>query len=265
MNAVSKLRREGSQFKGTVDSIKVLPLAAVAFCGAVSAQTGPAPIGHPDSYDVQADVVRIVDAPGILGNDEAVRGRESHNRSALTALLRADVSYGSLQLDPDGSFVYAPAPGFTGTDEFTYIASDGVASSSETPVTLIVSQGQTAAPVALGDSYSLTQGMLLEIPAPGVLENDQKVTGREGQNRQPLSASLVTASVYGEVVLGSDGAFTYAPDPGFVGIDTFTYDVYDGVARSEPATVTVSVDGASANTAPPRLTSKARQLGIPWV
>ena len=42
--------------------------------------------------------------------------------------------------------------------------------------------------------------------------------------------------------LGSDGSFTYTPNAGITGLDTFTYTVSDGVYISAPATVDINVD-----------------------
>ena len=39
-----------------------------------------------------------------------------------------------------------------------------------------------------------------------------------------------------------DGAFTYAPDPGFTGVDTFTYVANDGAFESNQASVTITVN-----------------------
>jgi len=250
LNASIASRRDSPETKRIALAIGLLILAAAAFCRAASAQTVAAPVGHPDSYDVTVNIVRIVDAPGVLANDETVKGRDGRGRSDLRAQLIADVGNGALMLNPDGSFVYSPAPDFAGSDEFTYIASDGVASTAETLVTLNVSAAQPAVPIAMDDAYSVMQGIVLEVAAPGILENDLKVTGKEGRGRQALSARLVTATAHGELALGGDGSFAFTPDPDFIGIDSFTYDIYDGVARSDPATVTVTVDGNAGNAAP---------------
>ena len=53
----------------------------------------------------------------MLGNDS---GRP------LTLVAHSDPAHGSLMLNPDGSFRYAPAAGFRGTDTFTYTVSDAV-------------------------------------------------------------------------------------------------------------------------------------------
>ncbi len=92
-----------------------------------------APVGSTDSYfrplaqpfDVQAGV-------GLLANDFDI------DSATLTALLAAGPDHGTLQLRPDGSFVYTPDAGFEGTDRFTYRASDGQAQSDPTEVLLLV-------------------------------------------------------------------------------------------------------------------------------
>jgi hypothetical protein len=54
---------------------------------------------------------------GIFGNDHG---------DPLTLISHTDPSHGALALNPDGSFRYAPAKGFRGTDTFTYTVSDAV-------------------------------------------------------------------------------------------------------------------------------------------
>jgi hypothetical protein len=45
------------------------------------------------------------------------------------------------------------------------------------------------------------------------------------------------------VVVNADGTVTYTPDPGFSGVDTFTYTVSDGTTTAT-GTVTVTVTAA---------------------
>jgi len=56
---------------------------------------------------------------GVLLNDADPDG------DAVTAELVSGPSHGTLRLNPDGSFRYAPNPDFVGTDSFTYRARDG--------------------------------------------------------------------------------------------------------------------------------------------
>lgn len=77
------------------------------------------PVAGPDAYTTPEDVPLIVSAPGVLTNDTDVEG------GPLTALLVSNVSYGTLRLNPDGSFTYLPKTNYNGTDTFTYRVSDG--------------------------------------------------------------------------------------------------------------------------------------------
>jgi VCBS repeat-containing protein len=58
-------------------------------------------------------------APGVLSNDTDAEG------GGLTAVLKSDVSNGTLTLNADGSFTYTHDGSETTTDSFTYQAKDG--------------------------------------------------------------------------------------------------------------------------------------------
>jgi hypothetical protein len=75
-----------------------------------------------DIYVSARDEVLTVQAPGVLGNDH-----DAEN-NPLTASLRELPLHGVVALQPNGGFTYTPALGFSGTDTFTYVASDGVES-----------------------------------------------------------------------------------------------------------------------------------------
>jgi len=59
---------------------------------------------------------------------------------------------------------------------------------------------------------------------------------------EQITAHVETVPSHGEVAQNVDGSYTYTPNPGFNGTDTFTYRAYDGELYSEPATVTVTVN-----------------------
>jgi Bacterial Ig domain len=105
-------------------------------CAAAQGPVGPvphAPFAAADAYQVTAGAILDVPAAsGVLANDSDPDG------DALTAEKSADPTYGVAYLAPDGSLVYVPALGFTGTDTFTYRASDGVLRSDVTAVTVTV-------------------------------------------------------------------------------------------------------------------------------
>ena len=70
---------------------------------------------------------------------------------------------------------------------------------------------------------------------PGVLENDSDA------DDDTLSAVLVGATGHGSLTLNSDGSFTYTPDAGFSGTDSFTYSASDSTNNSNTVTVSINV------------------------
>jgi VCBS repeat-containing protein len=58
--------------------------------------------------------------------------------NALSALLLAGPSHGTLTLNESGSFTYTPAENFNGSDSFTYKANDGSADSNTATVSITV-------------------------------------------------------------------------------------------------------------------------------
>jgi len=90
------------------------------------------PVATGDHYRVIQGEPLIVTIPGLLANDLDGDG------DVLTAVLVTNVAFGSLALNADGSFTYVPAATFSGTDQFTYMVSDGNSSSAPVTVTIVV-------------------------------------------------------------------------------------------------------------------------------
>ena len=85
------------------------------------------------------------------------------------------------------------------------------------------------------DSYYVT-GDSLTVPAPGILGNDQDGVSIDEVLSQPSDGTLTGPA--------ADGSFTYTPNPGFLGDDSFQYTVIDdGLFESHPITVTLHVVG----------------------
>jgi uncharacterized secreted protein with C-terminal beta-propeller domain len=133
---------------------------------------------------------------------------------------------GTVSIAPGGlGILYTSAPGFTGTDRFTYKA-DGV---HEARVTVNVTR-----PVR--DDY-INTGVYQDTPGAvlAVLANDFLGNGYSGPR---LITSVGPTSAGGTVTIRSDGrALLYTAAAGYAGSDTFTYTV-DGELE---ANVTVQV------------------------
>ncbi|HEX6304258.1 MAG TPA: Ig-like domain-containing protein [Anaerolineales bacterium] len=194
----------------------------------VNGQTNASPIAFDDAYTTQINNTLTVSAPGVLVNDSDPDG------NPLQSVLESDPSNGSLTFNGDGSFAYTPAANFSGTDAFTYRASDGVAASNLATVSIEVLDGNVA-PIAGDDNYSVLRNQVLEVPVPGVLHNDNDPNG------DGIIAELDDQPDNGTLVLNLDGSFTYTPFTDFLGVDIFRYRASDGSVDSNPAQVTISV------------------------
>ncbi len=192
------------------------------------------PVGVPETYAATEGVqLTVAAADGVLKNDTDPNG------DPLTALVATSVAHGTLQLDPNGGFRYDPAPAFTGTDQFTYQASDGSAMSAPVTVTLTVA-GTNDAPSAVNDGYSTTESTQLTVAAAdGVLKNDTDGDG------DALTAVLTSTAASGTLALAANGSFIYTPTAGFSGNDSFKYRASDGTAQSNEATVAITVTAAN--------------------
>ena len=147
-----------------------------------------APQAVDDAYEVEEGESLNVAAPGVLTNDVDAQG------SPLTAKLIDDVAHGTLDLKADGSFSYKHDDSETRSDSFTYVANNGPADSNVARVTITVSPVDDP-PVATGDSYNVTAGGALAVPAPGVLANDSNAEGKE------LEARLIDRPSHGTMAL----------------------------------------------------------------
>ena len=72
-----------------------------------------------------------------------------------------------------------------------------------------------------------------------MLANDSDVDG------DSLSASLASGPANGLVTVNADGSFSYTPNAGFSGVDSFTYTANDGNGGSATATVEITVEAES--------------------
>jgi uncharacterized repeat protein (TIGR01451 family) len=188
------------------------------------------PTAAPDAYQVaRGRPLSVPAGSGLLGNDIDPDG------DAISAVLLAGPANGTLVLNPDGSFLYTPDPGFAGQDSFVYRPSDGtlLGEPVTVSVTVVASDG---VPVANLDTYQVTPGQALNVPlGSGVLINDTDPDG------DPLAAILVTGPANGSLTLNLDGSFTYLPNPGFSGEDSFVYRPSDGSRLGSPVAVTLTV------------------------
>lgn len=89
---------------------------------------------------------------------------------------------------------------------------------------------QNVAPTAVDDNYSTGLNSTLNVPANGVISNDTDPNGTVGLTVNPTP---VVAPANGALTLNSDGSFSYVPNTGFSGTDSFEYQVCDDGTPNE--------------------------------
>ncbi|MDP3850154.1 MAG: Ig-like domain-containing protein, partial [Luteolibacter sp.] len=145
----------------------------------------------------------------------------------------------------DGSVITLTAPLSASGNGFVKWQKNGVDVTTSESTSFVIDASDTwtavyaanTLPVSVADSYVAEIDLPLVIAAgEGVLVNDTDA------DVDPLSAGLVDSPAHGGVTLNPDGSFTYTPDSGYLGTDSFTYRANDGLADSlSAATVSLNV------------------------
>jgi VCBS repeat-containing protein len=198
------------------------------------------PVATPDAKSMAEDSGSVV-TPNVLENDTPGGGPDEADQK-LTVTAFTQPSHGKVADNSDGTFTYTPAADFNGTDSFTYdVTDDGLTDGEPDPktstgtVTITVTPVNDA-PVAADDAYAAHENIAVSVSAAnGVLNNDSDV------DVDPLIAVLVSGPAHGTLALNANGSFTYTPEAGFTGADSFTYKATDGRLASNVATVSLSV------------------------
>lgn len=210
--------------------------------------TNDPPAVESDADTTQQGTPVSASAPGLLGNDSDPNGdplsvSEVNGNTSDVGQQVTLASGALLTVEGDGAYSYAPNGAFedldggeTGSDSFTYTASDGNGGTSQATVTLTI-EGVNGVPVAADDSFLTYEDSTLTVDTPGVLGND------EDPEDDPLTPSVVSVPENGTLTLSGDGSFEYVPALGFAGTDSFTYEVSDGNGGTDQATVTLEVNG----------------------
>ena len=164
----------------------------------------------------------------VLDNDSDPNG------DPLTVTDVTSPANGTATINPDNTITYTPNTGFVGTDSFTYTISDGRGGTDTARVTVTVVTQLNQPPVAGDDRVTTSVGTPVTI---AVLQNDSD------PDNDPLQVvRIVNAPLHGTAEVRTDGTIRYSPDPGFLGVDSFTYEVCDNGTPPLCDTATVTVE-----------------------
>ena len=181
------------------------------------------PAAQNDAYTVDAD--SRANAFAVLANDRDPDGDTLSIASVGAPARGTAVASG-------GQVIYTPAPGYEGTDSFTYAVSDGRGGTSTATVSVGVVR-RNRAPVATDDFAVALYNTPVTID---VLANDRDPDG------DALVVVSFTQPLNGTVTRGAGNTLVYRANDGYVGFDGFGYEVADGRGGTARARVGVFAD-----------------------
>lgn len=176
----------------------------------------------PVAQDATVTIKSFSTATGTLTATDA-------ENETLTFSLQTPATNGSAAVSAGGGWSYTPAPTFAGTDTFVYAVSDPRGGADTATVTITV-VANTAVPVAADVAATVEQG--------GTATGTLSATDADGDT---LTFLLALPPTYGTAVVAADGGWSYTPQAGFSGTDSFVYGVSDGRGGTTTARVTVTV------------------------
>lgn len=166
-----------------------------------------------------------------------------NDKSSINSpLLLAGVnqpSHGAVKiLDPiQGSLLYRPRQGYTGTDGFSYTVSDAEGNQQIVPVTVVVAPTQKMLAInAEPDEEKTIAGQEVML---SLLDNDSQ------KNAGKLMIASVDVPEHGTIKVTDSlqGLVTYKPNDGFTGFEYFSYTIIDENGNRARSMVEVEVIG----------------------
>lgn len=187
------------------------------------------PVANDDFATTDVNTAVNID---ILANDSDPDGALDPSSINIT-LLPVNGTVTNINLTT-GIVTYMPDLGFTGTDDFEYEVCDNDSLCDTAVVTVTVLPGLIP-PVAIDDVATTTIDTPVTI---GIMGNDYDLDGYLIES----SISIITFPANG-VVSDSpiDGAVIYTPNLGYLGADTFEYEICDNDNLCDTALVSITV------------------------
>ncbi|MDH3598405.1 MAG: Ig-like domain-containing protein [Candidatus Tectomicrobia bacterium] len=180
----------------------------------------------------------------VLANDAETAGQ------ALMVTSVTQGEQGAVTFQSDGTVIYTPEAGFTGTDTFTYTITnpDGVSATQTVTVTVdddtptaTAESGVTPpnTPITLrvldNDTDPNPDPLSISLPAESTTQTRQTGTAQTTQGGLAMIDDSDTPDH------AADDVIIYTPPPGFMGVDTFTYQITDTAGNSDTAILVIRV------------------------
>ena len=131
-----------------------------------------------------------------------------------------------------GAITYTPAANYSGPDSFTFLVNDGVTNSASATVSITVGTVLNNPPVASNQTVTVIANTASNLTLKGSDPDGNPITFNT--NSLPAHGALSNFNTL-------TGAITYAPTANYIGADSFTFLVNDGLTNSASATVSITV------------------------
>ncbi len=199
-----------------------------------------APIAVDDTKTTKEDTAVTI---AVRSNDSDIDTDALLNKTPAAAPVIESVTNGTHgKATTDGETItYTPDKDFNGTDEISYVLSDG-SSTDEAKVKLTITQVNDQIQ-AVDDTAQTNDEDLVTID---VLKNDTDIDTDTALNKDALhlvsefTLTAVGTPEHGTAKIAS-GKIEYTPEDRFAGTDRFTYTVSDGHGSSQTAWISVNV------------------------
>lgn len=192
-----------------------MKISGVTYTGQLKVSDRIPPLLNPDTFSTDFDTP----VTGYVTTND--------NLYLSDVYLVSPAGNGNVTLQADGYFEYAPNNDFSGVDSFVYGATNADGTSQ---IEVNITVGPAPTPITLNDNFIVTYETVF---SGNVAINDTpEVTA---------TYSVVTDVTHGTLVLSGDGSFTYTPDNGYVGADSFVYRADSYGSESADTTVSLTV------------------------
>ncbi|MCA9247814.1 MAG: cadherin-like domain-containing protein [Planctomycetales bacterium] len=192
------------------------------------------PVAKNDAYEVDEDSLAVL-LP-VLEND--IAGFDADEPFSIVEVGRFNQS-GQAEITPEG-LLYSPGPDYFGTEYFAYRVADASGHSNWARVVVTIHPVNDD-PSADDDQFIVQAGVGPQ--TLNVLANDFWAPDAP---ETLLIASVGAGSEGGSIAPSADGAgIVYEPRAGFLGTETFSYEVHDANGGTANAQVSVRVNAES--------------------
>ena len=172
----------------------------------------------------------------VLTNDSDF---ENDNLTVNTTAM--NVMNGTVVINSVGGYLFTPTTGFVGDATFEYeICDDGCPSQCDIAL-VVISVFDNVDPdnnniVAVPDNYGMFSDNVL---VSSLVANDYDPDG----DNIIINTTPISTPTNGLVVINADGTFSYTPNAGYIGTDTFEYEICDDgtPVACDQALVTINI------------------------